>query len=68
MQCIPESSVRDRKYEIDRDHLIVPEFFVQSYDEKASDILRPAFDAIWQACGYRYSENYDEDGEWQKGT
>jgi hypothetical protein len=54
---VKKSEDRDRKYEIDRDHLIIPELFVQSYDEKVSDILRPAFDAIYQACGYPRSEN-----------
>jgi hypothetical protein len=54
---------RDCKYEIDRDHLIIPELFVQSYDDEVSDILRPAFDAIYQACGYPRSENYDENGK-----
>jgi Putative DNA-binding domain len=54
---VKKSEDRDQKYEIDRDHLIIPELFVQSYDEKVSDILRPAFDAIYQACGYPRSEN-----------
>jgi hypothetical protein len=49
--------------EIDRDYPIIPELFIQSYDEKVSDILRPAFDTIWQACGYPRSKNYDSNGK-----
>jgi hypothetical protein len=56
---VDDSHFRGNNYEIDRDHLIIPELFVQSYDDEVSDILRPAFDAIYQACGYPRSENYD---------
>lgn len=51
-------------YPIDRDNLIIPEIVVEDYAMKASDILRPAFDAIWQACGWDCCKNYDLIGNW----
>jgi hypothetical protein len=49
---------------IDRDVLILPDIFVEDYNAKAEQILRPAFDSVWQACGYPHSLNYNERGEW----
>jgi hypothetical protein len=49
---------------IDRDHLLVPEAIVHSYDTEAKDILRPCFDSVWNACGYSRSLCYDENGNW----
>ncbi|MEO1377679.1 MAG: hypothetical protein AAFW70_26050 [Cyanobacteria bacterium J06635_10] len=51
-------------YPVDRDNLIVPEIVVEDYGTKASDILHPAFDAIWQACGWDCCKNYDANGNW----
>ena len=47
---------------IDRDHLLVPEVIVDSYDSKVENILRPCFDSVWNACGYSRSMCYDENG------
>ena len=49
---------------IERDDLILPEILVEDIVENPTQILRPAFDMVWQACGHRQSLNYDEDGEW----
>jgi len=49
---------------IDRDVLVLPDVVFESYDDKALRILRPVFDAVWNACGYQRSFNYDEDGNW----
>ena len=51
-------------YPVDRDNLIIPEIVVEDYAMKASEILRPAFDAIWQACGCDCCKNYDANGNW----
>jgi hypothetical protein len=50
---------------IDRDILQLPEALVASYDIKTEVVLRPAFDAIWNSCGFAKSLNYDEKGEWK---
>jgi hypothetical protein len=51
---------------IDRDILVLPEVEVENYDVKAESLLRPCFDAVWNACGYARSFNYDEKGNWAK--
>ena len=50
---------------IDRDILYVPEEVIEEYDIVSSNILRPCFDSIWNACGFPKSLNYNEDGEWE---
>ncbi len=50
--------------EIDRDVLILPDILVQEYDVEVSKLLRPAFDALWQAAGWDGSRHYDENGNW----
>ncbi len=51
---------------IDRDSLILPDIIVEDFDRPPDRILRPVFDAIWQACGFEGSWNYDEDGNWRE--
>lgn len=48
---------------IDRDILILPDLLVDNYGLNVAEILRPAFDAIWQAAGYSRCFNYSEDGK-----
>jgi hypothetical protein len=55
---------------IDRDTLILPEIICENYPSDTNDVarvLRPAFDAVWNASGWRTSLGYDEKGEWGKG-
>ena len=49
---------------IDRDILQLPEVIVENYDDSADKILRPCFDAIWNACGYPRDLYYNDAGEW----
>ena len=49
---------------IDRDALVLPEIMIESFDCDAAEVMRPAFDAIWNACGWPRSMNYDEEGKW----
>lgn len=49
---------------IDRDALILPDITVENYAANADQILHPAFDMIWQACGYDRCFNYDDRGNW----
>lgn len=55
---------------IDRDTLILPEVMITDYPltskvEETAKILRPAFDAFSNACGYECSFNFDENGDWK---
>ena len=51
-------------YPIDRENLLVPEIFIETYDVDPAKTLRPCFDSIWNACGFPRSLNYDDNGEW----
>lgn len=54
----------DELYTIDRDILSLPEIVVQGYQESADEALKPCFDSIWNACGFRGDFYYDNDGNW----
>lgn len=49
---------------IDRDVAILPEVQTDSLDEEVPTIMKPIFDAVWNACGHPYSYNYTHDGTW----
>ncbi len=51
-------------FPIDSDSLILPEVVVEDLAIPASQILRPLFDLIWNACGLPQSLNFDENGNW----
>jgi hypothetical protein len=49
---------------IDRNVLLLPDVVVEEYGQDSAAVLRPAFDAVWQASGFLRSGNYDETGKW----
>jgi hypothetical protein len=49
---------------IDRDDLLLPDVMIEEMGDEADRLLRPAFDALWQAAGWRESANYNEQGKW----
>ncbi len=49
---------------IDRDVAILPEVQTGSLDEEVPTIMKPIFDAVWNACGHPRSYNYTENGIW----
>jgi hypothetical protein len=49
---------------IDRDVAILPEVQADSLDEEVPTIMKPIFDAVWNACGHPRSYNYTESGIW----
>jgi hypothetical protein len=51
-------------YPIDRDILITHEIIIDSNTTDISKALKPAFDSIWNACGWQQSMNYDKEGNW----
>jgi hypothetical protein len=51
------------EYEIDRDILLLPEVIIENYNTAAGDVLKPCFDAMWNACGFLKSPNYDDAGK-----
>jgi hypothetical protein len=49
---------------IDKDLLIVPVVTSETLAEEPAGLLRPAFDAVWQASGYPASPYYGAAGNW----
>jgi hypothetical protein len=49
---------------IDRNDLLVPEIVIEDISLASSIILRPAFDAVWNAAGQAQSPFYDTSGNW----
>ena len=50
---------------IDRDVAILPEVQVGSFNEEVPNVMKPIFDAVWNACGHPRSYNYTENGTWK---
>src|SRR5439155_10803820 len=53
-----------RQRRIDRQELLVPEAVIEDLHTDADRILRPALDAVWNACGFEGSPNFDKSGRW----
>ncbi|MGR3176208.1 MAG: AlbA family DNA-binding domain-containing protein [Candidatus Scalindua sp.] len=54
--------------ELDRELILLPEGVVNDYGENLFNVLRPAFDVVWNAFGYEGSYNFDENGNWKYRT
>jgi hypothetical protein len=54
----------EEKPVIDRNNLIIPEITISNYESSPTEILRPAFDLIWNSVGFARDFNYNENGEW----
>lgn len=50
---------------IDRDLLCFPDVVIDSTSCDVPQTLRPIFDAVWNACGFLRSFNYDDSGNWK---
>jgi len=51
---------------VDRDVLIVPEIVIEDVHFDPEILLRPVFDALWNASGQPCCPNYDENGKWRE--
>jgi hypothetical protein len=49
---------------IEKEDLVLPEIELTAREQPMEQALRPAFDSIWNACGYERSLNYDQQGNW----
>lgn len=56
----------ERRYgnPIDRDNLLILEIMIEDYGVSLADVMKPAFDSVWNACGYPVSLNYNAEGQW----
>ena len=55
----------DGIHTIGRDTLMLPDILIEEGQSNFGALLRPAFDALWQASGLSGSWNYDKDGNWK---
>jgi len=62
-QTSPSLKSEEMKKKIDRDILQIPELLIKNFDTPAKKLLKPAFDIIWNACGYDGSKYYNDKGE-----
>lgn len=49
---------------IDRDTLLIPEILIEDFECDLPALMKPAFDAIWNAGNYDSSKSYDSQGKW----
>lgn len=54
----------DEAHPIDRETLLLPEVLLEDYTVSPDILLKPAFDALWQAGGIAGSRNYNDQGRW----
>lgn len=53
---------------IEHNNLILPDIKLQSFNYNAWEIMKPAFDMIWNAVGILSSINYNENGKPKDGV
>ncbi len=54
---------------IERDHLFVPEVFVESFDGNLHEVAKGLVDPVWHACGFEQTPNFaadDKDFRWSR--
>ncbi|MDQ3969147.1 MAG: hypothetical protein M3275_12220, partial [Thermoproteota archaeon] len=56
---LPRAVLYGKKFPFDRDHLILPDVIYDTHDQPVTEVMRRAFDALWNAGGYPRSMNYD---------
>ena len=56
---------REELTPVDRDILLLPDVVLQEVDEDLPTVLRPIFDALWNAGGFPRSPSYDINGVWR---
>lgn len=58
-----ENRIFEEDHLIDRAKLILPEIMIDNFDNKLTEVMRPAFDTIANAAGWARSMDYDENGK-----
>jgi hypothetical protein len=61
---VPFGEFNDTQGEFDRDNLVLPDDLVDDVSADPATVLRPAFDAMWQASGWEGCRHYKKDGTW----
>jgi hypothetical protein len=53
-------------HQIERDDLYLDELIIEDPAQDFSRLMRPAFDQVWNSCGWAKSMNYDDAGNWHE--
>ncbi len=53
-------------HQIERDDLYLDDVLIQDEKQDFSRVIRPAFDQVWNSCGWPKSMNYDPEGNWRE--
>lgn len=64
--ALPERYI-DRPAPFDREDILLLERLLETFEIDAAAVLRPTFDAVWNAGGWPRSVYYDEHGNWGQG-
>lgn len=59
-----DAAMYREKRKIRNSDLVLPSVVTESRPDNPAAVLRPVFDALWNAGGFPGSPNYDEDGNW----
>lgn len=54
---------KDARAAFDRDTLLLPDLLIEDLSVDVVSLLKPVFDAMWQASGWRRCFNYDDAGK-----
>jgi Putative DNA-binding domain len=52
-------------YPIDRPDLVIPEVMIDRFDCDLAEVMKPIFDTVWNAAGWKGSMHYDATGKWK---
>ena len=63
----PDPFRESGQHPLDRNILALPEVVIDDYDAELAQVMRPAFDLVWNAFGFLHSVNYDDQGTWVGG-
>lgn len=58
-------TVKAKSTPIDRPDLLIPAELIEENPANAGRILRPVFNAVWNAAGFDRCPHYDADGNWK---
>jgi hypothetical protein len=61
---VSENGIYDA-FPITEENIILPETVVEELTTPVEKILKPLFDLVWNACGFRESLNFDSEGKWR---
>jgi hypothetical protein len=65
MYVDPSRSPSTGAHPVERDNLYLDDILIEDAQKDFGYQIRPAFDQVWNACGWPKSWNYDSDGNWR---